>query len=193
MYSKPARLIAAPSAFTNNSGTRTTPRTASQARRSAAVSFQSGRHRSFRPLPRTRMLGVGCRDKFSSGRPTNSETRRPPAKQRCSIARSRIPSRVVTFGALRIALTSSIERCRTNAWSWRFPGMAWTCRAGDETGIPSQPALPMNTKRLRCRQRLRTESHQLSRGIAHNVLVREGARLMRAPRSKPTLIPRRQS
>src|ERR1700731_110594 len=44
MYSKPARVIAAASAFTNNSGTGTDPRAASQARRSAAVSFQSGRH-----------------------------------------------------------------------------------------------------------------------------------------------------
>ena len=33
----------------------------------------------------------------------------------------------------------------------------------------------MNTKRLRCRQRPRTESHQLSR-IAHNVWLREGTR-----------------
>ena len=100
MYSKPARVIAAPSALTNNSGTGTAPRTANQARRSAAVAFQSGRHRSLRPLPRIRVLGVGCRDKCSSGSPTSSETRRPPAKQRCIIARSRIPSLVVRSGAL---------------------------------------------------------------------------------------------
>src|ERR1039458_1230967 len=57
-YSNPDLLIAPPSAFTNNSGTDTVPRTTIHARMSVAVSFQSGRHRSLRPLPRTRIHGV---------------------------------------------------------------------------------------------------------------------------------------
>jgi len=129
MYSNPARVIAVPAAFTNSSGTGGVPRTAIQARRSAVVSFKSGRHLSLRPLPTTRILGVRSRRTFSSGSPTNSETRSPPAKQRCIMARSRIPRRVVVFGELRIVRTHSIVRCRTSPWSCRLLGMAWICCA----------------------------------------------------------------
>src|SRR5216683_3953883 len=104
-YAKPARVIGAPSALTKSSGTRTDPRRVSHARRSAAVSFQSGRHRSLRPFPRTRRLGGRCRDRFAIMAPTSSETRSPAAKQRCIIARSRTPRRVVRSGAFRIART----------------------------------------------------------------------------------------
>jgi hypothetical protein len=55
-------------------------------------------------------------------------TRRPHAKHKCSMARSRMPNRVVGSGALRIARTSSIVRCGTKFWSWRFTGMARICR-----------------------------------------------------------------
>src|ERR1035441_5984934 len=50
MYSKPALVMASLRAFRNNSGTRTSPRTDNHARTADAVSFQSGRQRSFRPL-----------------------------------------------------------------------------------------------------------------------------------------------
>jgi hypothetical protein len=47
------------------------------------ASFQSGRRRCFRALPRTRMLGYGPSSSMSSRRrPTSSETRRPAAKPR---------------------------------------------------------------------------------------------------------------
>src|SRR3984957_2390295 len=48
MYSKPARVITSLRALRNSSGTRTTPRTDSQARTADAVSLHSGRQRSFR-------------------------------------------------------------------------------------------------------------------------------------------------
>ena len=63
------------------------------------------------------MLGLGCSVTFSWERPTSSDTRRPPAKQRCNIARSRSPKRVVTSGASSTARTSSIVRWRM---SWRL-------------------------------------------------------------------------
>jgi hypothetical protein len=109
-YSKPARVIAVPSALTNSSGVRIAPRTLSQARKSRAVSFQRGRQRSLRPFPRTSTLGVRPNVMFSSRTPTSSETRRPPAKERCIIARSRTPNRVVRPGAFKIARISSMVR-----------------------------------------------------------------------------------
>ena len=72
IYSKPPRVIAVPSALTNSSGVWTRPLTASHARRSVVVCFQSGRQRSFRPFPRIRMLGERCRVRFSSNDPTSS-------------------------------------------------------------------------------------------------------------------------
>src|ERR1700730_17861939 len=60
-YVKPTRVIGLPLALRNSSGAGASPRTASQARTSEAVCFQSGKDRSFRPLPITRRVGVGCR------------------------------------------------------------------------------------------------------------------------------------
>src|SRR5580698_6767071 len=59
MYSKPARVIASLRALRNNSGTWTLPRTESHALNAVAVSFHSGRQRSFRPLPWIRTLVCG--------------------------------------------------------------------------------------------------------------------------------------
>ncbi len=51
MYSKPERVIACARALQNNSGAPLTGRALSQAFTAAAVSFQSGKTRSRRPLP----------------------------------------------------------------------------------------------------------------------------------------------
>src|ERR1035438_4114426 len=60
IYSKPARVMASLRALGNISGTRTSPRTDSHARTAEAVSFHSGKQRSFRPLPWIRTLACGC-------------------------------------------------------------------------------------------------------------------------------------
>ena len=55
------RLSGSPRALTNTSVTAIRPRTASQARRAAAVVFHKGKVHSRRPLPRTRALIGACR------------------------------------------------------------------------------------------------------------------------------------
>src|SRR5215831_10336729 len=89
----PHRLKGMPRAFTKSSGDATGPRTANQARSAADVVFQRGSARSRRPLPRTRIL-VDCGATSSMRKPVSSETRRPAQTARCSIARSRTPTRV---------------------------------------------------------------------------------------------------
>jgi len=63
-------------ALMNTSGTGTRPRTASQARRAAAVAFHKGSVRSRRPLSKVRML-IDGRSTPSSFNLFSSDTRRP--------------------------------------------------------------------------------------------------------------------
>ena len=60
MHSKPVRVMASLRALRTSSGTRTSPRTDSHARTADAVSFHSGKQRSFRPLPWIRTPACGC-------------------------------------------------------------------------------------------------------------------------------------
>jgi hypothetical protein len=95
VYPNPSPVIAVPSALTNSSGQMRLlePRSRLGDRPSlpstAEGIFLSGPY----CLPATRMLGVRWRRTLSSRRPSNSETRSPPAKQRSIIARSGIPRR----------------------------------------------------------------------------------------------------
>jgi hypothetical protein len=80
-----------------------------------------------------RLMGGGTRAKpciwfsgfWSQG--DGADTRSPPAKQRCIMARSLAPKRVVTSGAFRTACTSSLDRCWTSLFSQRFVGIARIC------------------------------------------------------------------
>src|ERR1035437_3519196 len=59
MYSNPERVMDSPRALVNSSGTNTSPRTDSHARKADVVSFHNGKQRSFRPFPWTRTLACG--------------------------------------------------------------------------------------------------------------------------------------
>src|SRR4030095_3907398 len=104
------RVMARPCALRNTWGTVLSPRTASHAWRSSAVCLHRGRARSRRPLPWTWTIAVGWNVKAVSGKVRSSETRRPAAKHRCIMARSRRPARVWTSGASSIACISAIVK-----------------------------------------------------------------------------------
>jgi hypothetical protein len=113
MYSKPARVIHPSRALTKSSGADGSPRTDNQARNAEAVSRHIGIQRSLRPFPCIRTVGSGWNLTSATRMPTSSDTRNPPAKQRCSMARSRIPSRYVGSGAFKIDCISCAARWRT--------------------------------------------------------------------------------
>src|ERR1019366_9502427 len=132
----PDRVMAAPWALRKTSGVGASPRTASQARRESATSFQSVSVRSLRPFPRMyRWRYQPSNRTAASGMPTSSETRSPPARARCSIARSRMPRRLAGSGTSRIARYSCLSNERTIACVVRWVGIAstrriWSRRAG---------------------------------------------------------------
>src|SRR5579864_5832437 len=123
----PHRLKGIPRAFTKSSGEVAGPRIANQARSAAAVVFQRGNARSRRPLPRTRIL-ADWGATSSSRKPVSSETRRPAHTARCSMARSRTPSRVDGSGESSRACISSWMRYGTKRLSVFLKGIARTRR-----------------------------------------------------------------
>lgn len=97
--------------------------------------FPQWQHALAPPLSHDVNGGERCLVKPPMRRPTNSETRRPAAKARCSIARSRIPDSVLRFGASRSARNSSgVKYPAPRENQWVLSGTSYRVRCGCERG-----------------------------------------------------------